>query len=192
MNGPISSAAPRVARHADPSSYRNNRKIGVADARRRPNEYDATRVVIIHAPQSGIEWLWTFDLIELSWDIQRYRTLRHNVLEAYRQRAIEEILNRIDTVGIPSGSREMARRQTHLNAAHWHDDSAAAIEIEIRLAYHGYDAKSIDMEVFVQARELFIMFDSLMHSAQNRRVLLLREINGRRLSASKRIHLSVD
>ena len=152
-----------------------------------PNEFGAIRDTIIHeiAPQSGIEWLWTIDLIELSWDIQRYRTLRHKVLETHRQRAIEEMLHRIDSVGIPRESREMARYHTNQNAAQWRDDPSAGIEIEARLASYGFDAKSIDMEVIIQARELFIMFENLIHSAQNRRVLLLREINARRLSANR-------
>jgi hypothetical protein len=41
------------------------------------------------APQSGIEWLWAADLIELSWDIVRYRALRQKMLKIRRQDAIE-------------------------------------------------------------------------------------------------------
>jgi hypothetical protein len=43
-----------------------------------------------------------------------------------------------------------------------------------------------ELKEVVQAREVFIMFDNLMHSAQNRRIFLLREINGRR-SFAKRV-----
>src|SRR5215216_6889566 len=65
--------------------------------------YESLRRMIISevAPQSGIEWLWTIDLVELSWDIQRYRALRYKVLEAYRQKAVEAALLRVDGVGIP-------------------------------------------------------------------------------------------
>jgi hypothetical protein len=46
------------------------------------NDYEAIRDMIIQeiAPQSGIEWLWAADLIELSWDIVRYRALRQKML----------------------------------------------------------------------------------------------------------------
>jgi hypothetical protein len=37
------------------------------------------------APRSAIDWLLAFDLVEMSWDIQRYRILRHKVLESFRQ-----------------------------------------------------------------------------------------------------------
>jgi hypothetical protein len=151
-------------------------------------DYEALRGMIVCeiAPQSGIEWLWTMDLVELSWDIQRYRVLRHKVLEMHRQNAIESALRRVDGAGIPSAFQEQACRQIRQNAAQWRDDPAAATEIETRLASFGFDARSIDLEVIIQAREIFVMFDSLMHSAQNRRIFLLREINGRR-SMAKRV-----
>jgi hypothetical protein len=42
--------------------------------------------------------VWTFDLIEISWGIDHYRTLRHKVLEAHRQAAIESALHHLDAV----------------------------------------------------------------------------------------------
>jgi hypothetical protein len=154
----------------------------------RLQDYEALRGMIIGevAPQSGIEWLWTMDLVELSWDIQRYRALRYKVLEMYRQNAIESALRRIDGASIPPTSQDDAYYQIRRNAAQWRDDRAAATEIEARLSSLGFDARAIDLEVIVQAREIFVMFDNLMHSAQNRRIFLLREINGRR-SMAKRV-----
>ena len=35
-------------------------------------------------PRTNIEWLWTFDLIELSWEVLRYRRLKQKVLETNR------------------------------------------------------------------------------------------------------------
>lgn len=188
MNGPVrSSVPPRRSGIPLPTFLRAIARPLSLLPGEDPTEFNVIRDTVIEeiAPQSAIEWLWTYDLVELSWDIQRYRSLRHKVLEAHRQRAIEELLHRIDSVGIPSRSREMARCQAQRNAEEWRDDPNAAIEIEVRLASYGFDAVSMDMEVIVQARELFIMFDNLMHSAQNRRILLLREINGRRRSTER-------
>jgi hypothetical protein len=44
----------------------------------------------------------------------------------------------------------------------------------------GFDNTDINAQLFVQARELFALFDQLMQSAQNRRMGLLREICIRR------------
>ena len=148
------------------------------------SDYEAIRDMIIEeiAPQSGIEWLWAADLIELSWDIVRCRGLRQKMLKVRRQDAIDAMLQRIDLPGIPYPFRQSARDQTRLNAEQWRTDSVASAEIENRLAAQGIDEGSVNAEVLIQSRELFIMFDSLMQSAQTRRILLLREINRRRVS----------
>jgi hypothetical protein len=149
----------------------------------RLEDYEALRSMIICevAPRTGIERLWTIDLIELSWDIQRYRALRHKVPVCDRASVTtgrrHRYSSRIAGGGILHSQRNAAQRRC---------DSAAAAEIEARLAVHGFDTRSIDMEAIVQAREFFIMFDRLVHSAQSRRIFLLREINARR-SLTKRV-----
>jgi hypothetical protein len=148
------------------------------------NDYEAIREMIIQeiAPQSGIEWLWAADLIELSWDIIRYRALRQKMLEIRRRDAIDAMLQRLDLPGIPHPFRQSAREQTRLNAEQWRTDPIANAEIENRLTTQGIDEGSVNAEVLIQSRELFIVFDTLMQSAQARRIMLLREINRRRVS----------
>jgi len=90
------------------------------------SDYEAIRDMIIEeiAPQSGIEWLWAADLIELSWDIVRYRALRQKMLKIRRQDAIEAMLQRLDLPGIPYPFRQSARDQTRLNAEQWRTESS--------------------------------------------------------------------
>lgn len=147
------------------------------------DDYKAIRDMILQeiAPQSGIEWLWAADLVELSWDIVRYRSLRQKMLKIRRQDAIAAMLQRLDLPGIPHAFRQSARDQTNLNAEQWRTDPIANAEIEARLATQDIDEGSVNAEVLIQCRELFVLFDSLMQSAQNRRILLLREINRRRV-----------
>jgi hypothetical protein len=66
------------------------------------HDFESIRAIIINDinPQSGLEWLWTMDLIDISWDIVRYRSLRQKVLETYREVAIESVLQRLDLAGI--------------------------------------------------------------------------------------------
>jgi hypothetical protein len=144
--------------------------------------YEALRGAILSeiAPKSPIEWLLALDLVELSWDVERYRVLRHKLLQTYRQDAIEQALRRIDLAGIPSGQTSVATCQIKRTVASWADDPSAAFEIEARLESRGYDQHALNMSVHVQARELFHLFESLLSSAQQRRLLLLREINKRR------------
>jgi hypothetical protein len=80
-------------------------------------DFNKIREIIISeiAPQSGIEWLWTLDLIEISWDINRYRTLRHKVLEAHRRAEIESALHHLDALGISNFSQSIALQHVKRN-----------------------------------------------------------------------------
>ena len=131
-------------------------------------------------PQTNIEWLWTLDLVELSWEILRYRHLKKRILDVHRGAAIRSILERLDGEGMPVEATPMVQMQAKQAAAEWRDDPDAAIDIEARLRRSGFDNIDINAEVFVQARELFEMFDQLIQLAQNRRIGLLREISLRR------------
>src|SRR4051794_2148018 len=132
------------------------------------------------APTCAIEWLLAIDIAELSWEIQRYRLLRHRLLERTRQRAIANALAQIDLVGISTDDLDDARRQIELNAFAWRSDAIAAAEIANRLASHGVDHFAINTDIHVQTRELYLTFEGLIVSAQHRRIMLLREINNRR------------
>jgi hypothetical protein len=104
------------------------------------------------------------------------------MLEIRRRDAIDAMLQRLDLPGIPHPFRQSARDQTRLNAEQWRTDPIANAEIENRLTTQGIDEGSVNAEVLIQSRELFIVFDTLMQSAQARRIMLLREINRRRVS----------
>ena len=147
-------------------------------------DYEQLRDTIIEEvePQSGIEWLWAADLVDLSWDIIRYRALRQKALEVRRRDAIEAMLRRVDLPGIPQAFLPFAREQTRENAEQWRNDPIAGAEIEARLIDQGIDDGSLNAELLIQTRDLFMLFDNLIQSAQTRRVLLLREINRRRIS----------
>ena len=147
------------------------------------DHYQALRQAIFAdlAPRSAIEWLLAIDVAELSWEIQRYRVLRHKLLETYRQKAIEAALRRIDIVGIAPEFEEEAEYYTLQNALSWRIDPIAATEIDARLAAYGFDQHAINTEVYVQAREILVLFEGLLNAAQTKRMLLLREIRNQRL-----------
>jgi hypothetical protein len=77
---------------------------------------------------------------ELSWEIQRYRVLRHKLLETYSQKAIEATLRRIGMVVIASEFEDKAVYYTLQNALSWRIDPIATVEINARLASYGFDA----------------------------------------------------
>lgn len=148
------------------------------------NQYHAVRAAIFRdiGPQSAIEWLLAIDIAELSWEMQRYRVLRHRLLSTYRQKAIEMTLRRIDVAGIAPDFQDVAEIYTIHNALDWQLDASAALDIEDRLRSYGFDQHAISMEVYVQAREILMLFESLLNGAQLRRLMLLKEVNNFRRS----------
>jgi hypothetical protein len=149
------------------------------------DHYHALRQAIFTdlAPRSAIEWLLAIDVVELTWEIQRYRILRHRLLATYRHKAIEAILRRIDMAGLAPDFEDEAEYYTRQNALSWRLDPIATTEIEARLASYGFDQHSINTDVYVQAREIFVLFESLLNAAQARRLLLIREIKKHRFLA---------
>jgi hypothetical protein len=152
-------------------------------------EFEIIRNMMIDEvrPQTNIEWLWTLDLIELSREILRYRLLKQRVLHEHRYAAIKAILLRLDGAGIPARDLEYQKLQAGRSAAEWRDNPQAGDEIEARLRRHGFDETSINAELFCQARAAFATFDALLHTAQDRRIRLLREINSRRELAKRTV-----
>jgi hypothetical protein len=145
-------------------------------------EFETIRQMLVDEvrPETNIEWLWLLDLIELSWEILRYRRLQHRVLEVCRSKAIESLLMRLDGAGVPDVAFDEVRLRIRKNVADWCVDPQAASEIEARLRQHGFDDVAINAEAYRHAQVVFGMFDDLTRSAQNRRIALLREISWRR------------
>jgi len=162
------------------------RPVCIATRRR---DFEAIRQMMIDdiKPETNLEWLWVFDLVELSWEILRYRRLKQKILQASRVQAIKALLQRLDGAGMPESALQNMRLQTMRNAAEWLEEPGAAKEIETRLERHRIDLVAINAKVFIQTRGTFALFDSLMQSAQSRRIILLREINSRRGSVAQKL-----
>lgn len=137
------------------------------------------------APRSAIEWLLAIDIAEAAWEIQRYRLLRHSLLSIHRQKAIEVALRRIDVRDTGPDSQATAERHTEENALSWRRDPIARHEIEARLLDYGFDQSSINTDVYVQARETFVLFEGLLNGAQLKRMVLLKELKQYRTDTSR-------
>jgi len=74
-------------------------------------DFEAIRQMMVDdiQPETNIEWLWTLDFVELSWEILRYRRLKTRILDAHRVAAIETILQRLDGEGMPAEAMPMSK-----------------------------------------------------------------------------------
>ena len=78
-------------KQADPSLYDSrskNHRAGFLGGKTRIR-FEVIRQMIIEdvGPRTILEWLWTMDLVELSWEILRYRRLREDTSRIPRQDA---------------------------------------------------------------------------------------------------------
>ena len=133
-------------------------------------DYELLRQLLIEdiQPQSNLEWLWVFDLAELSWEILRYRKSKVCAIAMHRAKAIEVILMRIDGAGLPENSFVL-RQQTRMNVAEWRNASLGAIEIEERLARGGFDIAAINTEAVVQSHGPLVMLSDPRGTRSSRR-----------------------
>ncbi|QIP01723.1 hypothetical protein [Bradyrhizobium symbiodeficiens] len=181
MNGPVDLRKPHPASILPPQ-YEALCPPPLLLPGERIDHYQALQTVIFRDlnPQSAIEWLLAIDIAELSWEMQRYRVLRHRLLNTYRQKAVEMTLRRVDLAGIAPDFQDVAEIYTINNALDWQMDASAAHDIEARLRSHGFDQHAISMEVYVQAHEILTLFESLLNGAQLRRLLLIKEFDASR------------
>src|SRR5213080_873640 len=109
MNGPFSNAPP-PAPPAIPVEFQALCPAPQLLPGESLDQYRALQAAIFQdiAPRSAIECLLAIDIAELSWEMQRYRVLRHRLLNTYRQKAIEMALRRIDMVAIAPDVQDMA------------------------------------------------------------------------------------
>lgn len=91
-------------------------------------------------------------------------------------------LRRVDVAGMPPDLQDAAEIYTIRNALDWQLDPASAVEIEARLRSYGFDQHALNMEIYVQAREILSLFEALLNGTQLRRLLLIRELSNFRRS----------
>ncbi|ETR76361.1 hypothetical protein X566_17645 [Afipia sp. P52-10] len=170
---------------ATPVSYRTN-ELAIPE-RLRPfaepaliagesrEDYELLRQLLIEdiQPQSNLEWLWLFDLAELSWEILRYRKLKVRTIEMHRVKAIEALLLQIDGAGLPDNDPVLLKH-ARINAVECRTNPSTMREIEARLASHKLDHDMITAATLVQAHSAVMLFEALVRRAQERRVLFAR------------------
>ncbi|MGY3391683.1 hypothetical protein ACVWW6_004274 [Bradyrhizobium sp. USDA 3311] len=80
--------------------------------------------------------------------------LRHKLLSAYRQKAVEKSPRRIDVPGMPWHLQDAAEIETVKNVLDLQLSPSSAADIEAKLRSYGFDQRTLNTEVCVQAREI--------------------------------------
>lgn len=153
-------------------------------------DYELLRQLLIEdiQPRSNLEWLWLFDLAELSWEILRYRKLKVRAIEMHRVKAIEALLLQIDGAGMPESNLTLQWR-SKVNALDWQTIPLARSEIEARLRRHDFDLCAVNAVVYIQAQASVQLFEELARNAQSKRIVLANKLSSVKNTLGERENL---
>ncbi|KQW22324.1 hypothetical protein ASC80_02715 [Afipia sp. Root123D2] len=137
-------------------------------------------------PKDFVEYLYTVDLINLTWELIRLRLIKEAVKAQGRSVAVEALLFREYLSDAPVGAEQFARVQTKAEYKNWRLDTGKREKIEARLNKgSGGDDFAIMAQSYILNQSMFDALDKSIAFAQHRRMLIFREIDGRREFAKR-------
>ena len=122
-------------------------------------------------PKDFIEWLWLKDIVDLTWDILRYRRIKAAYVGHCQWAGIEHCFK--FPLNLPS---EKARSLAYKSMS----DPEMKEQVEAVLSSQGFDPNSIRADSFVRAIDKLDSLERMIASAELRRNNALREIERRR------------
>ncbi len=139
------------------------------------------RVVKCVEPQDVIEWLWVKDVVDLSWEILRFRRLKIDLVEIDREdknATIEWEREHFDEPYVDFMSGKRTPRDT--------------ADIEARKHKQLLDTETDSVKLLFKHIEEYERIEKLLTSAELRRDKILREIELRRDHMSRRLRAASD
>ena len=141
-------------------------------------EYEHLFSAIVDAadPTDAIEWLFTRDIADLTWEIRRERAVKAQVIKSARNTVVEESADasRYEYSG-PMRHREQTLRGDRTDLEKWQSDPKSRPAIEKKLADGGHDGPSILAGAYIQAAASIDAIDRRIASYELRRMATLRE-----------------
>ncbi|MFQ6019024.1 MAG: hypothetical protein ACE5KF_12625, partial [Kiloniellaceae bacterium] len=137
-----------------------------------PADYDCllARLGAAVAPEDAIEWLWLKDVVDLAWEVQRWRRLRAALLMTARTEAMARVL-------LPLMGYEAAGE----TAWDWaRGNTQAARRAETSLADHGLGVDAVMAAAFSQCLGDLESIERMIAAAELRRDRILNQIEKRR------------
>lgn len=125
-------------------------------------------------PIDAIGWMFTRDVTDWSWDIQRERTIKVEVIKYFKKEVVAELLR---STLAPSGQLENALYrifQAGAEISRWSTDPEARMLIDKALAEKGYDANYILAQAYMRAAGQIEAIDKRITAYEQRRTAALR------------------
>jgi hypothetical protein len=136
-------------------------------------------IVASSKPANAIDWLYTRDVADLSWQIRRERAILASVVKSFQTEVVRDLLK--STVDAPDALQAAVYRifDASDDALRWTGDPAARKEIDARLAARGYPPSAILALAYMRGANQIEAIDKRIASYELRRVAIVREIDRR-------------
>ena len=144
-------------------------------------------------PADAIAWLYFRDFADLAWEERREKWLKQRVIEDARKAVITELLmppqinSSLDNADELEAARDAEVEQVFEEMKQWERDPEARGRIDKELASEGFDADYILTEALIDGADRVDAIDRRISMYQNRRHVVLREIDRYSESMARRL-----
>ena len=136
-------------------------------------------------PQHASEWLVLADIVELFWDIGRYRAWKSVILSISRREALQTALQATNRDNAVTDDMPALIARARKDAEEWRTDPAKREALNKRLLDHGYDEEALNAGALLAALVPLATIDRFLASARGQLNAMLKEISVRREFAER-------
>jgi hypothetical protein len=130
-------------------------------------------------PADPIDWLYTKDVVDLSWQIRRERAILAGVVELSQTEVVRDLLKATADSSKPLDAAVYRIFHVSHDAQAWASDPAARKEIDARLTARGHPPSAVLAEAYKRGASHIDAIDKRIASYEARRIGIVREIERR-------------
>jgi hypothetical protein len=130
-------------------------------------------------PADAIDWLFTKDVVDLSWHIRRERTIIANMIKLAQKEVVLALLKA--TCDTPGSAETAIYRifDAADDANRWANDPEERREIDARLAEKGHPSSATLAQAYINAAPQIDAVDKRIAGYEMRRIAVLKEVERR-------------
>jgi hypothetical protein len=151
----------------------------VGDETRESYEIFFEAVVAGVKPANPIDWLYTKDVVDLSVQIRRERTILAGVVRFFQTEVVRDLLKATADASNPLEAAVYRIFNASDDSQRWASDPIARKEIDARLIAKGHPPSAVLAEAYMRGASHIDAIDKRIASYEARRVGIVREIERR-------------
>lgn len=132
-------------------------------------------------PTTNVDWFAVADVVDLLWDIGRYRLWKNAILMVSRRDALVTALTRTHPYYNPNAKISLADEEAVL----WRTDPKKQVVLQARLDEAGYCTDALNAGALMEAQMPLATIDRFLSSARGQLNTTLKEIGVRREFADR-------